>query len=77
MGPSCTALTLAGPFIDQKLVAFLTAALKAAHRVPADVVATAIVQLALVDICREGRQNVPLHRPAESSDTSKRAVGLW
>lgn len=45
-------LTLAAPLVDEQLVALLAAALKAAHRVPADVVAAAVVEPALVDVWR-------------------------
>lgn len=43
-------LTLAVPLVDEQFVAFLAAALEAAHRVPADVVAATIVEPALVDV---------------------------
>lgn len=45
-----SALTLAVPLVDEQLVALLAAALEAAHRVPADVVATPVVEPALVDV---------------------------
>jgi hypothetical protein len=46
LGPGL--LTLAVPLIDEKLIAFLAAALKAAHCVAANVVTAPIVQAAFV-----------------------------
>lgn len=49
-GVPAAPLTLAVPLVDEQLVALLAAALEAAHRVPADVVAAAVVEPALVDV---------------------------
>jgi len=43
-------LTLTGPLVGQQLVTLLAAALEAADRVAAHVVAAAVVEPALVDI---------------------------
>lgn len=45
--------TLASPFIGQQLVAFLAAALEAAHRVSAHMITPPVVQTALIDVCGE------------------------
>lgn len=44
-------LTLACPFISEQFVAFLAAAFEGAHRVPAEVIAAAVVLQAFVDVC--------------------------
>lgn len=43
--------TLAGTFICQQLESFSAVALKAADGVPAEVIATAVVKLTLINIC--------------------------
>ena len=47
---SCQSLTLACPFISEQFVAFLAAAFKGAHCVPAEVITAAIVLQAFVDV---------------------------
>lgn len=47
--------TLTGSFVRQQLEAFSAVALEAADGVPAEVVASAVVQLTLVDVCGEQR----------------------
>lgn len=47
---SCQALTLACPLISEQFVAFLAAAFKGAHCVPAEVIAASVVLLAFVDV---------------------------
>lgn len=48
---SAVLCTLTGTFICQQLEAFSAVALKAADGVPAEVIATAVVKLALINIC--------------------------
>lgn len=45
--------TLTSPLIGQQLVAFLAAALKAAHRISTHMVTSPIVKAALVNICEQ------------------------
>ena len=45
---------MARPLVGQQLVALPTAALEAAHGVPAEVVAASVVDQALVDVCGAG-----------------------
>lgn len=47
-----SSLTLACPFISQKFVAFLAAALEGAHCVPAEVIAAAVVLQAFINVCK-------------------------
>lgn len=48
--------TLTSPLVGQQLVAFFAAALEAAHRIPAHVIATAVVEAALVNIFKKVTQ---------------------
>lgn len=48
---------MAVPLVDEQFVALLAAALEAAHRVPADVVAAAVVEPALVDVWGGGGED--------------------
>lgn len=45
--------TLTSPLIGQQLVAFLAAALKAAHCVSTHVVTSAVVETTLINICKD------------------------
>lgn len=66
---SCSAassLTLTCPFIRQKFVAFLAAALEGAHRIPAEVVAAAVVLQAFVNVWeREKKKKKQTSRKSE------------
>lgn len=64
-------LTLAVPLVDEQFVALLAAALEAANRVPADVVAATVVEPALVNVCGDrGHGTLQLGRSAGRAGSS-------
>lgn len=79
--------TLTGSFIDQQLITFLTAALKTAHCIPADVITASIVQSTFINICdrkkyliRRIRKNLiteqnPIHSSEDDSMGWK--LNMW
>lgn len=70
LGPSL--LTLAVPLIDEKLIALLAAAFKAAHRVAANVVTATVVQAALVYVWghrTKGRESKVMLEAGDDKET--------
>lgn len=66
----CRSLTLARPFVGEQLVAFVTAALEGAHRVPAELITAAVVFLAFVNVCVTTHTHT--HKPGQAVSTNSR-----
>ena len=67
---------MTGSLIGQKLVAFLAAALEAADRVSTHVIAAAVVQAALVNVCGQEEWNTSDHTSWTNREHSVYASSL-